>query len=201
MGQFKNNIICAETEYQIVAIAWYCLCYFVFPVDTWWRPTSRTNLCCTRKVSGEVVSKELHLTSNTPFSLERRPVTCDCNWTPPLSRWRAGGQLQGFPPGQFGGHHWDCTPDRRIQVRVCKVQDTRCVFLHGFTDAPLDMICPSPLLLQVKSLKEDLQKGEVFHIHHSCCLLPIRDSDSSVLHLLWMFLIFVTLLLLLVQRL
>lgn len=33
-----------------------------------------------------------------------------------------------------------------------------------FTDALFDVICHSPLLLQVKSLKEDLQKGKVFHI-------------------------------------
>lgn len=26
-------------------------------------------------------------------------------------------------------------------------------------------LCPSPLLLQVKSLKEDLQKGKLFHIY------------------------------------
>lgn len=70
---------------------------------------------------------------------------------------------------------------RCVSVR-CRTRD---VFSYsGFTDAPLDVICPSPLLLQVKSLKEDLQKGEVFHFHHSCCPLPIRDPDTSVLHLL-----------------
>lgn len=112
-------------------------------------------------------------------------MRCDCNWAPPLSRRRAGCQLKGFPPGQFGGHHWDRTPDRWIQVRVCKVQNMRCVFLKRFTDSLVDVIYPSPLLLQVKSLKEDLQKGKKKYIYiynnnnnkYSMfwCLLPVRD--------------------------